>query len=89
MASDLPAIREIFEDERDALLVAPDDPTALASAVQRLLDEPQLGMRLGAAAKSGVAETTWQRRAENILAFAHTIGARTLNAAEEPTPPES
>ena len=47
---------------------------AIGSLAQRQLDN---------------TETTWQRRAENILAFAHTIGARTLNAAEEPTPPES
>lgn len=41
---------EIVDDGESALLVPPDDPDALAQAVNRLLDDPQLAARLGQAA---------------------------------------
>jgi len=52
VASDVQGLPEIVEDGRTGLLVAPDDPAALAAAVMRLLDEPGLAGRL---AESGAA----------------------------------
>jgi len=46
VASAVQGLPEIVEDGRTGLLVAPDDPAALAAAVTRLLDEPGLAGRL-------------------------------------------
>ncbi len=56
VASRVGGLAEIVEHEREGLLVAPEDPAALAAAVIRLLGDPALGRRLGAAARSGVLE---------------------------------
>jgi len=56
VASRVGGLAEIVEHEREGLLVAPEDPDALAAAVIRLLGDPDLGRRLGAAARSGVLE---------------------------------
>ena len=48
VASDLPSIREVLTDGDNALLVPPDDPDALASAIRRLLVNPGLADRLRA-----------------------------------------
>ena len=69
VASDLPSLREILTHEQNALLVSPDDPKILASAVLRLLAEPALGQRLAAEARQLVTEYTWDNRALRILEF--------------------
>jgi glycosyltransferase involved in cell wall biosynthesis len=38
---------EIVEDDRNGLLVPPEDPAALTAAIERLLDDPALRSRLG------------------------------------------
>ncbi len=45
---------ELVEDGMSGLLVAPRDPAALASAVERLLGDPGLAVRLGRAARERV-----------------------------------
>jgi glycosyltransferase involved in cell wall biosynthesis len=66
VASDLPAIREILQNERTALLVPPGDPEALAGAVRRLHSDPPLAARLANAASTAVTDFTWDRRAERL-----------------------
>lgn len=46
---------ELVRDGIDGLLVPPDDADALAAAIGRLLDDPQLRARLGASAAARVA----------------------------------
>jgi glycosyltransferase involved in cell wall biosynthesis len=68
VASELPALREVI-DESNALLVPPGDVDAWASAIDRLRD-PALRDRLGSAARARfLAEHTWRKRAEKVLAF--------------------
>ncbi|NQT13916.1 MAG: glycosyltransferase, partial [Planctomycetes bacterium] len=45
---------ELIEDEISGLLVPPGDPESVARAIDRLLRDPALGARLGAAARSRV-----------------------------------
>lgn len=47
IATAVRGLRELLTDEVDALLVPPDDPSALAAALRRVLTEPGLGARLG------------------------------------------
>jgi glycosyltransferase involved in cell wall biosynthesis len=46
---------ELIEDEVSGLLVPPGDPGAVARAIDRLLRDPDLGARLGTAARRRVA----------------------------------
>ena len=51
------------------LLVPPDDPAALADTIGRLLDDPALGARLGAAGRERVLRRfTWRVTAEGTAA---------------------
>lgn len=69
VASDLPSIREILRDGVNALLVPPGDPIALASAIDRLLTDPELAARLARAALDDVPNYSWARRAELLEAL--------------------
>ena len=77
VASDLPSIGEILADDVNALLVAPGDATALASAIRRLAADAALRARLGAAARTAVRDYSWARRAERLeQLFTQVLGAR-------------
>jgi glycosyltransferase involved in cell wall biosynthesis len=69
VASDLPSIREVLTHEESALLVEPGDPSALASAIERLMVDGALAARLSQAAHARSAEYTWARRAERLEAL--------------------
>lgn len=56
VATDVPGCREVVEHEVTGLLVPPRDAAALAGAVLRLLDDPELAAGLGAAARARVEE---------------------------------
>jgi glycosyltransferase involved in cell wall biosynthesis len=54
VASAVGGIPELVDNERTGLLVAPDDPRALAERICRLMTDPALAGRLGAAARADV-----------------------------------
>jgi glycosyltransferase involved in cell wall biosynthesis len=66
VASDLPAIREVIDQEVHALLVPAGDAIALASAIRRLLADTRLRDSLARAARARVADYTWDRRAQRL-----------------------
>jgi len=68
VATDLPALRKHLEDGRNALLVKPDDPRALADAIRRVMNNRTYAMQLAQAARHDVAPYTWNNRARAILA---------------------
>ena len=51
VASDLPALDDLFTDGREGLKVPPGDAEALAGALARLLDDANLARRLGEAGR--------------------------------------
>ncbi len=66
IAGDLPAIRELIEDGRTGLLVAPDNAASLGEALEQLVGDPSLRSRLGAAARTKIGvefsdPVNWQR----------------------------
>jgi glycosyltransferase involved in cell wall biosynthesis len=68
VASNLPVVRELVREGRDALLVPPDAPEALAAAVLRLLSDPRLAARLAARGQRRVREAfTWKRAQKRLL----------------------
>jgi glycosyltransferase involved in cell wall biosynthesis len=68
LCSDLPALREIIENGRNGLLMPPDDPTAWASVLCRLINNPNEGKRLGNNARAEfLANHTWRQRANRVL----------------------
>jgi glycosyltransferase involved in cell wall biosynthesis len=67
VASALPVVREVLDDEQNALLAAPGDVAAFSRCLDRLGDA-ELRKRLGQAAQQKLeAEFTWRRRAERVL----------------------
>ncbi|MBI4049952.1 MAG: glycosyltransferase [Candidatus Doudnabacteria bacterium] len=66
VASDLPAIREVL-NENNAVLVRPDDPQALAQGIKRILENPDLGTKLANQARLDVASYNWPARAQKIM----------------------
>ena len=56
LSTDLPAIRELVSDGVNGLLVVRGDAEALAAALARLLDSPQLRRELAANGRRTVAE---------------------------------
>lgn len=74
VASDLPAIREILRHEQNALLVEPDNPVALAEAIERVSTDEALTKRLVQNAFQDVQHYTWDKRADKIIHFIATRG---------------
>ncbi|MEZ5101798.1 MAG: glycosyltransferase [Thermoleophilia bacterium] len=80
VASRLGQIAEVVRDGETGLLVPPGDADALATACRRLLDEPALAQRLGAAAAAEVARRyTWDANAARVGELA--AGARAARVA--------
>jgi glycosyltransferase involved in cell wall biosynthesis len=69
VASDLPSLREVLVDGRNAVLVRPSDPAALAAGIERVLASPALAQTLAEAGRREVADATWDQRARAVLEF--------------------
>lgn len=69
IASDLPNIATVLRDGENGCLIPPDDPTALAAAIRKILANPDQGKALATQAVQDIQAYSWQRRAEGILAF--------------------
>lgn len=56
VGTDIPGHTDILRDGETGLAVPPEDPAALAAAMARLLEEPQLAARLAAAGRKLIEE---------------------------------
>ncbi|MAG35133.1 MAG: hypothetical protein CL878_02640 [Dehalococcoidia bacterium] len=77
VASDLPALREVLEHNKNAWLVHPDSPQALAAGITSTLADPERGRRLAAAAALDVRHYTWNGRAERVLTWVDWLASKT------------
>lgn len=68
IASDLPSLREILNDT-NALLVSPDDADALAEGIRMIAQNLARAEFLAKQARKDVERYTWDRRAQEVLAF--------------------
>jgi glycosyltransferase involved in cell wall biosynthesis len=68
VASDLSSLREVLS-EKNAFLVKPDDPEALAGGIRYALSHPDEATKRAAEAGRDVRRYTWENRAKQILEF--------------------
>ena len=73
VVSDLPSMREVITDGVHGLMVAPEDPHALAGAIRRLLEDRPLRDRLGDAARRLAEGYDWKQRALRIMDFVSQV----------------
>lgn len=71
VAPDQPNHHEILTHGVNALLYDPEDPSGIEKALQRLVDDPALGARIGSAARAVIAEKrlTWDQHARRVAAL--------------------
>lgn len=74
VCSDLPAFREVYGD--CAEYFPPESADALASVIEKLLDDPAQRGRLEEAGARHAAKFTWKRCAEETLAVYRSVYAR-------------
>jgi glycosyltransferase involved in cell wall biosynthesis len=74
VATDVRGLRELVTDGENALLV-PEEPEALAAALRRVLDDPELAGRLAAAGKEVEGAGSDQRLVERFLELYERLAA--------------
>ena len=80
VASSLPALAEVLRDGENAILVPPDDPRAIASAIDRLMADRALAMRLARRAFDEAGAYSWAARAERLEAVLEKAATRAPRA---------
>ena len=76
VATGVGGLRDLVVDGETGIVVPPRDPVALRSALERLLGDPQLRRRFGAAGRERArAEFSWERVTdETLAAYAEAVG---------------
>jgi glycosyltransferase involved in cell wall biosynthesis len=75
VTSDRSSLPEVAGDA--ALLVSPDDPGAIAAAMERVLGDTALAARLCEAGRARAAEFSWQRTADlTVASYERALGGR-------------
>ncbi len=76
IAVDFPVIKEVLVDQKNALLIPPDQPALLAKAVQQLAASPELAKNLGEQAKRDVSQYSWDNRARFMM---HSVNGKSID----------
>ena len=96
MAMELPVVStpvagipELIESFENGVLVNPEDPNALAAAMVRLLDQPELRRKLGVRGRAKVCEQFSSKRNAALLRALFSGGSPKAEAADliQPVPP--
>ena len=82
VASDLPTVREVLEDGENAVLVEPENPTALAHGVRRLLDDGDFARRMAEAAYEDALAHSLPVRGERLAQFFSEVLADAADGSE-------
>jgi phosphatidylinositol alpha-mannosyltransferase len=75
VCSDLPGFRNVVKPDREALLVPCDGDAALDAALLRMLDDPVLRARCGAAGRESAQRFAWPRVTDEVLAVYDRVTA--------------
>jgi glycosyltransferase involved in cell wall biosynthesis len=67
VCTDIGGVQDFAFHEKTALLVPPRDATALAGAIQRMMNDSALRERLAASALAGIERFDWDRAADEFL----------------------
>ncbi|MDQ3766428.1 MAG: glycosyltransferase family 4 protein [Actinomycetota bacterium] len=67
VASDAGGIPGVIHHGDNGLLVAPNDPAALARGIDRVLGDPDLSAKLSAGARSSASKYDWNEVADKVL----------------------
>ena len=70
ISSDLPVLKEIL-NQKNAILLSPDDLAAWVSAIKELRMNPDEGAKLAAQAQQDVQKYAWEARAQKIISTVH------------------
>lgn len=75
IAPDMPNIRELLEDDKNALLFDSDNVVQLAKLLLRVMSDTELRQRLESAAEQSIADQglTWRRNAERVADLASVL----------------
>lgn len=75
IASRFPLWEEIVEKAGCGICVNPSDPTAIAVAVQSLVNNPEMAARMGSQGRAAVFKNyNWQIEERKLVEFYHSIG---------------
>jgi phosphatidylinositol alpha-mannosyltransferase len=80
VASDIEGYAQVLTDEAEGLLVPPRDERAVADAVCRLLQDPNLRRTMGEQGQVTAQQYAWERVAEQVLDLYIKTGTRTLTS---------
>jgi glycosyltransferase involved in cell wall biosynthesis len=75
VSTNVGGIPYLLEDGRNALLVPPDDPPAMAAAIERILREPELARRLSDNGRETVERFDWPGILPRWETLLHAVGA--------------
>ncbi|MHB0949705.1 MAG: glycosyltransferase family 4 protein [Gemmatimonadaceae bacterium] len=81
VCSDILGFRDVVRDGREALMVHCNDRDALADALVRVIEDPSLAARLGAAGLSEAQRYAWERVTSSVLEVYHEILGRVAAVA--------
>ena len=74
VSTDVGGVNHVVTHERTALLIPPGDPAAMASALLRLIDDPELAGRLRANGLADVEQYTWPNVRERLFSIYRSAG---------------
>ena len=67
VATSIPSVSEVLQDEKNSVLVDPDNTDALYDGINRVINDDKLATRIAAKAASDCKSYTWEARCRKLL----------------------